>query len=106
MIYGFIYRVLHSSYQGINQLNKILVRQNNIEILFLIKLCEKFEELSIQLHSLENHLASLERVILQKGKGVEGQASRAQSRINEEDIAKYFEKLILPKKLVCRIYRK
>ena len=35
-----------SSYQGINQSNKISVRQNNIEILFLIRLCEKIEELS------------------------------------------------------------
>ena len=40
-----------SSYQGINQSDKISVRQNNIEILFLIRLCEKFEYLSEQLHS-------------------------------------------------------
>ena len=65
-----------SIYQGVSQSDKITVRQNNIEILFLIRLCEKFEELLEQLHSLENRLASLERLILQKGKGVEGQASK------------------------------
>ena len=95
-----------SSYQGINQSDKILVRQNNIEILFLIRLREKFEYLSEQLHSLENRLAYLEKIILQKGKGVEGQTNRLQSQVNEKDIARYFEKLKLPRKPACRIYRK
>ena len=95
-----------SSYQGINQLDKISVRQNNIEILFLIRLCEIIEELSKQLHSWENRLASLERIILHKGTGIERQVNKPQSQINEEDIARYFEKLKLPKKPACRTYRK
>ena len=95
-----------SSYQGINQSDKTSVRQNNIEILFLIRLCEKFEELSEQLRSLENHLTSLEKIIIRKGKGIEGQVDKPQSQINEEDIARYFEKLKLPRKPVCRTYRK
>ena len=95
-----------SIYQGVSQSDKITVRQNNIEILFLIRLCEKFDYLLEQIHSLENRLATLEKTILQKGKGVEG-PNRPQSQIIEEDIAKYFEKLKLPpKKSACRVYRK
>ena len=89
-----------STYQGINQSDKISVRQNNIEILFLIRLCEKLEYLSEQLHSLENRLASLEKIVLHKGNGIEGQSNKPQSPVNEEDIARYFEKLKLPKKPV------
>lgn len=95
-----------STYQGVSQSDKITVRQNNIEILFLIRLCEKLEYLSEQLHSLEHRLASLEKIVLQKEKGIEGQSNKPQSHVNEEDIARYFEKLKLPRKPVCRIYRK
>ena len=95
-----------STYQGINQSDKISVRQNYIEIFFLIRLCDKLEYLSEQLHSLANRLESLEKIVLQKGKGIDGQSNKPQSQVNEEDIARYFEKLKLPKKPVCRIYRK
>ena len=95
-----------STYQGINQSDQISVRQNNIEILFLIRLCEKLEYLSEQLHSLENRLASLEKIVLQKEKGIEGQSNKSLSQVNEEDIARYLEKLKLPKKPICRTYRK